>query len=224
MKKLITQILIVLLIACSNVSWTHAQEEETRTFPIFDDKLLLDGYTNRYKDESKDILLAMMRDDTLDDFKLAAAVRVFSEKYSLEVFSREKKLIEKILIRRLNRTDSPFVEVEIMHALCRMDRYKYFTAMVPVLIRKMDHYNRAVNLVAYESLEDILKLGQGRTREARIVFNTLRKVLFLSRKRLNSIKEPDTKLKQKLSLLRWAIKILGTEELKRLPKEVIPLL
>ncbi len=61
-------------------------------------------------------------------------------------------------------------------------------------------------------------------REARIVFDTLRKILFLSRKRLGNITVPNKRLKQKLELLRWSIRILGTQELKRLPSEVINLL
>jgi hypothetical protein len=62
------------------------------------------------------------------------------------------------------------------------------------------------------------------TREARIVFETLRKTLFLSRNRLQDITTPNEALQNKLDLLRWSIKILGTQELKRLPQEVINLL
>ena len=46
----------------------------------------------------------------------------------------------------------------------------------------------------------------------------------LSRKRLAEVKEVSIPLAQKLKLLRWSIKIIGTQELKKLPKEVIPLL
>ena len=96
--------------------------------------------------------------------------------------------------------------------------------MVPPLIYKLDHYNKAVNEIAYNSLQDIIKTPTNKPREARIIFSTLRKILFLSRRRLTNVTEPDERLKQKLSLLRWSIKILGSQELRRLPKEVINLL
>jgi hypothetical protein len=191
---------------------------------IFDDAMLLDGYTEKYKSLSKDVLVEMIKDDTLNSYRMAAAVRAFKERFSQEVVSREKIIIEKILLRRLNRDSSPFVQVQIMDALCRMDRYRYFESMVPVLIGKLDHYNQAVNDTAFEALQYLLKRGNNRAREARIVFNTIRKTLFLSRKRLRNITEPSPKLKQKLEVLRWSIKVLGTQELKRLPPEVLGLL
>jgi len=193
-------------------------------YSIFDDKLLLDGYKEKFKGEPKKIILAMIKDDTLDDYRMAAAVAVFKDSFSTEVFSREKKIIIKTLLRRLNRTDSPFVQVEIMHALSRMDRYKYFNSMIPALLLKMDHYNRTVNEMAYAAINDIITTGHNRAREARIVFARLRKSLFLSRRRLAKVKEPSERLKQKLELLRWSIKVLGNQQLKRLPKEVIHLL
>ena len=61
-------------------------------------------------------------------------------------------------------------------------------------------------------------------REARIEFNTLRKIFFLSRKKLKAADPSDPKLRNKLQLLRWSIKVLGTEELKSLPPEVISLM
>jgi len=149
---------------------------------------------------------------------------VFRDNFSREIFSREKKLAEKALLRRLNRATSPFVQVEIMHTLCVVDRYKYFKSMVPALIQKLDHYNSTVNEIAFAALNNLIEEGNNRKREASVIFHTLRKVLFLSRKRLANITEPGPKLKQKLKLLRWSIKILGSQELKRLPKEVISLL
>jgi len=104
-----------------------------------------------------------------------------------------------------------------------LDRYQYFEAMVPALIQKMDHYNPVVSTMAYDDLLEITKASLY-PREARIVFETLRKILFLSRNRLQNITTPDVKLQQKIDLLRWAIRILGTQELKRLPSEVINLL
>ena len=190
---------------------------------IFDDKALLQGYTQKYADESRDILLAMIADNSLGEYKCTAAVRVFKQKYANEVLSREKPNVLRILIRRLNRSDSPFVQVEIMHALIVLDRYQYFESMVPALIQKMDHYNPVVRNMAYEDLLAITK-DSLYPREARIVFETLRKIFFLSRNRLRNITTPDEKLRQKLDLLRWAIRILGTQELKRLPSEVINLL
>ncbi len=194
-------------------------------FHIFDDKKNLDRGAQQYSKYSKEILMAMVNDDALPSpYQRAAALRVFRENYAEEVVSREKKNVEKVLLRRLNKTDSPFVQVEIMHTLCLLDRYKYFKSMVPVLIQKLDHYNTTVNEMAFLALENMIDTGNNRPREARIMFNTLRKVLFLSRKRLETVVEPDERLKQKLKLMRWAIKVLGNQELDKLPKEVISLL
>lgn len=191
---------------------------------IFDDQMLLNGYTKKYSSLSKEILLEMIKDDTLTPYRSAAAIKVFKEKFSGEVVSPERKSIEKILLRRLHRTDSPFIQIEIMHTLCLMDRFSYFKSMVPALIQKLDHYNAAVNEIAFANLNQLVEAGSSRPREARIVFNTLRKILFLSRKRLGAMKELDPKLARKLKLLRWSIKALGNQELKKLPKEVINLL
>jgi len=193
-------------------------------YTIFDDKMLLKGYAQKYRDIPKEILLEMVKDDTLNSYKTAAAVRIFNKKFSAEIVSKEKKRVEKILLRRLHKTDSPFVQVEIMYALCNMDRYRYFKSMVPALIQKMDHYNEAVNEIAFENLNSLIEKENGRSREARRVFNTLRKILFLSRKRLVNIDKPGPKLSRKLKLLRWSVKILGTQELKKLPKEILNLL
>ncbi len=190
---------------------------------IFDDKALLEGYTQRYEDEPRDILLAMIADDSLGAYKCTAAVRVFKEKYANQVLSNEKSNILRILIRRLNRSDSPFIQVEIMHTLVVLDRYQYFESMVPALIQKMDHYNPVVSTMAYEDLQAITK-DSLYPREARIVFETLRKIFFLSRNRLQNITTPNKKLRQKLDILSWSIRILGTQELKRLPSEIINLL
>ncbi len=191
---------------------------------IFDDTLLLEGFTQRYRNESQDTLFAMIQDETLDDMKIAAAVRAFRLEYALKIFSREKEQAEITLIRQLNRSDSPFVSVEIMHTLCLIDRYKYFHIFVPQLIQKLDHYNETINGSAYAAINEIIEKGNNRSREARIVFNTLRKILFLSRRRLAQIKTPDTRLAQKLKILKWSIKVLGSQEIKRLPKEAINLL
>ena len=190
---------------------------------IFDDRALINGYTDKYADESKEILLAMISDDSLGAYKTAASIRVLKQKYAGEILKDEKPVIIKTLLRRLNRSDSAFVQVEIMHTLVVLDRYQYFESMVPALIQKMDHYNRVVNALAYDNLQEIIK-GSSRNREARIVFNALRKIIFLSRKRLADVQNPDDKLRQKLSILRWAVKVLGTQELKNLPQEVIGLL
>ena len=96
--------------------------------------------------------------------------------------------------------------------------------MVPALIQKLDHYNSTVDELAYDSLKDLTAKEHTRAREARIVFHSLRKILFLSRRRLANMTEPTPSLNQKLELLRWAIKILGTDQLNHLPREVIHLL
>lgn len=220
--------LAIILTVCAVISTTQlslAEPTETvSSYTFLDDKALLDRFTQKYSEEPKEILLAMIQDETLESIKVAAAVRTFRKRYSTEVFSKEKRIIEKMLLRRLNRTDSSFVQVEIMHTLALMDRYKYFASMVPALIQKLDHYNSAVNNIAFEGVNEIIESGHKKRREATIVFSILRKNLFLSRKRLATLKEPDARLSQKLQLVRWAIKILGNQELRRLPKEVLNLL
>ena len=225
-SSLFAILFMTVLIASGSIGYTDEEKtpEELEQLAIFDDAALLKGYAAKYEEEPKDVLLAMINDDTLDPYKMAGAVRVFREKYTNEVFAREKKIVEKYFLRRLNRTDSPFLQVEIMHTLALMDRYKYFDSMVPALILKLDHYNTTLNTLAYDALDDVIKKGNNRAREARIVFNTLRRVLFLSRKRLAEVTTPDDRLSQKLKLLRWSIKVLGTQELNRLPNEVLNLL
>jgi hypothetical protein len=221
--------LLVLILACLSLVPLWAQDKEDineaniNSGAIFDDKALLDGYTQKYADEPRDILLAMIADDSLGAYKCTAAVRVLKEKYAYQVLSKEKANIIKTLIRRLNRSDSPFVQIEIMHTLIVLDRYQYFETMVPALIQKMDHYNPVVSTMAYDDLLETTK-DSIYPREARIVFETLRKIFFLSRNRLKNTTVPDENLQQKLDLLRWSIRILGTQELKRLPTEVINLL
>lgn len=222
-KFIYTLFLIFTLWLSSAIPVLFAQEELAEQ-PIFDDQQLLEGYAQKYDDLSKEVIFEMIMDDTLNPHQIAAAVRVFKVKYSGEVVSKEKSRGERILLRRLKLTDSPFVEVEIMHTLCLMDRYRYFQSMVPALIQKLNHYNAAVNEIAFESLNDIIGPTNKRAREARIVFNTIRKMLFLSRNRLINVTEPDEKLARKLKLLRWSVKVLGRQELNRLPKEVINLL
>ena len=226
MKTLYFLLLFLILISVHPL-WAQDKDDINQAAiasgAIFDDKALLEGYTQRYKDEPRDILLAMVADDSLGAYKCTAAVQVFTKKYANEVLSKEKGKIIRILIRRLNRSDSPFVQVEFMNALIVLDRYQYFVGMVPTLIQKMDHYNRVVSTMAYEDLLDITK-DSFYPREARIVLETLRKVFFLSLNRLKNITTPNENLRQKLDLLRWSIKILGTQELKRLPSEVINLL
>lgn len=220
-------LLLFLTLGPTNPLWAQDKDDinqaDITSGAIFDDKALLEGYTRKYTDASRDILLAMIADDSLGSYKCTAAVRVFKEKYANKVLSKEKPKILRILIRRLSRSDSPFVQVEIMHTLIVLDRYQYFESMVHALIQKMDHYNPVVSTMAYEDLLETTK-GSLYSREARIVFETLRKTLFLSRNRLKNITTPNQNLRQKLDLLRWAIRILGTQELKRLPSEVINLL
>ena len=234
-KKPLTFLLVLLISTLANnatcqeiendeISGKIITDGKSITYSIFDDRMLLEGYSQKYAKIPKEILLEMIKDDTLNSYKIAAAVRTFNNNFATEVVSKEKKIIEKLLLRRLSRTNSPFVQVEIMYALCRMDRYRYFKSMTPQLIQKLNHYNSIVNELAYTSLDTLIKEGKGRSREARIVFNTLRKILFLSRRRLEKVTEPDPKLSRKLKLLRWSIKVLGSQELKRLPKEVLNLL
>ncbi len=221
MKKITFLSLCALFLSLALIALSYAQPDNPSA--MFDDKQLLEGYTAQYIDEPKDVLLAMINDDTLSAYRSAAAVRVFNQKFSQTVFSREKIFFEKALLRRLDRTSSVFVEIEIRHALCKMDRYKYFESMMPPLLSRMDHYNKVVNELSYAYVNDIIKSGQNRSREARIVFNALRRILFLSRRKIRDDVPADERLQQKIDLLRWAIKILGNQELQRLPPEVINL-
>lgn len=213
-----------ILLSAPDVETSPSAIELPDDFSIFDDRMLIEGYTRKYYDSSREVILEMIKDDALPPFRAVAAVRIFRERFSQQVVTRDKKIIERFLIRRMNRSDSPFVKVEIMHTLCHMDRYRYFDSMVPALIQKLDHYNVTISEISYEALNNIIKTGNSRAREARVVFNTLRRTLFLSRRRLAHITDPDPRLRQKLTILRWSIKILGNQELKRLPKEVIGLL
>lgn len=218
MKK----IFLFLCLSLISVSALHANLAGQQG--VFDDAQILDGYTKEYSDEPKEAILGRINDDAINFYQITAAIRVFKEKYSKTTVGREKLLIEQDLTRRINRTNSPFVEVEIMHTLCLLNRYKYFDAMVPALILKLDHYNLTINEIAEAALNDIIAKGKNNSRDARIIFNTLRKVLFLSRNTLKNISKPDPRLERKLKLLRWSTKILGAEELKRLPKEILHLL
>ncbi|GEM_PF-438324 len=191
---------------------------------IFDDKALIQGYAAKLSEAPKELLLAMINDEGLYAYKKAAAVRIFREKYAPQMVSRERLIIEKVLLRQLEISGIVHLQIEIMHALVVMDRFRYYESMVPILVLKMDHYDPYVNELAFSALEDINANGITRPREARIVFNTLRKIFFLSRKKLKMVDTTDPKLRNKFQLLRWSIKILGTDELKKLPPEVISLM
>ena len=229
MKKIIKLILTGILIFLSSPSIVHAQKSSSNPQgaleeAIFDDKVLFQGYVDKYKDKPRDVIVAMMNDSTIGTFKLAAAIRIFSIDFADQTVGTEKNFSEKTLLRILSHENSPYVQTESMNALIALDRYKYFKIMVPRLIEKLDHYEDAVVDIAYDDLSMIITKSTARTREARIIFNTLRKILFLSRKKLEFIEEPDEKLQKKLDLLFWCIKVLGTQELKQLPPEVIRLL
>jgi hypothetical protein len=221
---------ISLVIACVMVPvMVFAQSREVidiadiNSGAIFDDRQLLEGYAQRFAQDSRETLVAMINDDSIGYYKMAAAIRVFKINYAPDLLAQDKPVIKRILISRLNQTDSPFVQVELMHTLIIVDRYQYFPSMSVALLQKLDHYNQLVQELAYQNLRDILD-GTNRQREARIVFNQIRKALFLARNRLAKMTTPNDRLKRQLYFLRWSIKILGTQELKELPSEVIRLL
>lgn len=214
----------VLFLLTSLMSPLSAQTMPDDNNPIFNDKLLIEGYAGKISSISKDVILAMINDDALVPYRKAAAIRVFRTRFAAQTVTRERSIVEKIFLRQMERASSVYVQVELMHSLVMLDRYRYFDAMVPVLIHKMDHYDVTASEMAYASIMDINDLGSQRAREARVEFNTLRKMFFLSRKKLESADPQESRLKMKLDLLRWSIKVLGTEELKNLPKEVISLM
>ncbi len=205
-------------------STSASMQEPSGSADIFDDKALIEGYASKLVDAPKDLLLAMINDDGLYVYKKAAAVRVFREKFASQIVSNARVIVERVFLRQLQRSGLVHLQIEIMHALVIMDRFRYFESMVPLLIQKMDHYDVYVNEMAYQAIGDINSSGTQRAREARIVLNTLRKVFFLSRKKLLTADPLDSKLRNKLQLLRWSIKVLGTDELKTLPLEVINLM
>ncbi|MFH0754922.1 MAG: hypothetical protein V2A70_10190 [Candidatus Omnitrophota bacterium] len=191
---------------------------------IFDDKALVEGYSAKLAKSSKELLLAMINDDDLNALKKTAAVIVFGQKFASQIVSKEKIIVERVFLRQLQRGNSVYFQIAIMRVLVVIDRFRYFDSMVPLLIQKMDHYDPYVNELAYQALEDINALGNQRPREARIILNTLRKIFFLKRKNIAKEDPADLRLRNKLQLLRWAIKVLGVEELKTLPAEVISLM
>jgi len=193
-------------------------------YPIFNDKLLIEGYAAKLASTSKEVILAMINDDTLVPYRKAAAIRVFRTVFVPQIVMHERNIVERVLLRQLERVKSVYVQVELMHSLVMLDRYRFFDAMIPVLIQKIDHYDAVASEMAYKSVVDINSTGSQRAREARVEFNTLRKMFFLTRKKLDGASVDDPKLKSKLDLLKWSIKVLGTEELKNLPKEVISLM
>src|ERR1700689_2360464 len=92
---------IILLSLCfAHPAWAQDKddinESNIASGAIFDDKALLEGYTEKYEDESRDTLLAMIADDSLGEYKCTAAVRVFKEKFADEVLSNEKANIIRI--------------------------------------------------------------------------------------------------------------------------------
>ncbi|MBF0483948.1 MAG: hypothetical protein HQL25_04515 [Candidatus Omnitrophica bacterium] len=191
---------------------------------LLDDRKQIDEYTEKFRQIPKDILWEMIKDDTLNPLKTTAALRVMNQDFVKTMVQSERQQYERKLLRNLSKSDSPFIQVETMYGICVANRYEYFDSMVPALIQKLNHYNTGVNLLAYENLNKLLLDGQNRPREARVVFNTLRKILFLSRIKLETITTPEPKLDRQLKILRWAIKVLGNQELQRLPREVIHLL
>lgn len=231
MKKYLIPLLLFLCLSGQVVPMVYADEEApvsiddvVNQHTIFDDKMLLNGYAAKYQEESLSVLMAMIQDEGLMSYKVASAIKVLREEYGDQLVGRDLKIAIQHLWRRLHRSDSAFVQVEAMLALLKLDRYRYFGSLMPALIQKIDHYNRTVNEMAFKGAKEVLDENGTRAREARIVFNLLRKMMFLSRNRLKTIDEPSQRLQYKLTLLRWSIKVLGTEELKRLPDEVIGLL
>ncbi|MBF0388443.1 MAG: hypothetical protein HQL20_11460 [Candidatus Omnitrophica bacterium] len=215
---------LVILFLVGLSSPVVAQVVPDDNYPIFNDKLLIEGYAGKLSSTTKDVILAMINDDALVPYRKAAAIRVFRTRYAASTVTRERSIVEKLFLRQLERTSSAYVQIELMHSLITLDRYRYFDAMLPVLIKKIDHYDGTASEMAYKAIVDINDAGSQRSREARIEFNTLIKMLFLTRKKLDGADPQEARLKMKLELLRWSVKVLGTDELKNIPKEVISLM
>ena len=224
MRKCLPLAFFLLVILFTAPSFAQEDPLPSASTDIFDDKALIEGYAAKLSTASKELLLAMINDDELNVHKKTAAVIVFRQKFAEQIVSKEKVLVERIFLRQIQRVNSVYFQIAIMRALVVVDRYRYFDSMVPLLIQKMDHYDPYVNELAYKAMVDINAVGNQRPREARIILNTLRKIFFLSRKNIAKEDPADPKLRNKLQLLRWAIKVLGVDELKSLPAEVISLM
>src|SRR3990167_7788814 len=74
----------------SETAAPNGSNPQTSEYAIFDDKMLLFGYAKKYKDLPKEILLEMIKDDTLNTFKTAAAARALREKFGSGIVSAEK--------------------------------------------------------------------------------------------------------------------------------------
>ena len=215
--------MVLMLTAVTGVTFAQDGYPDDN-YPIFNDKLLIEGYAGKLAATSKDAILAMINDDTLVAYRKAAAVRVFRTRFAPQIVTRERAIVERAFLRQLELATSIYVQIELMNCLVTLDRYRYFEPMVPSLIQKIDHYDATASDMAYKSLLDINDSGTQRAREARIEFNTLRKIFFLMRKKLEAADPADIRIKNKIDLLKWSVKVLGTDELKNLPKEVINLM
>ena len=193
-------------------------------YPLFDDQRMIEGYSAKLASASREMLLAMINDQALVAYRKAAAIMVFRARFAPLVVAAERGIVEKAFLRQLDLASSVFVQIELMHTLGVIDRYRYFDAMVPALILKIDHYDDVASVMAYKGVLDINASGNQRAREARIEFNTLRKIFFMSRKKLLAVDATDIRLRNKIDLLRSSIKVLGTDEIKNLPRELIGLM
>ena len=85
MKNLCFFLLFLALLPVRSL-WAQDRDEinqaDISSGAIFDDKALLEGYAQKYANEPRNILLAMIADDSLGAYKCTAAVRVFKEKYA----------------------------------------------------------------------------------------------------------------------------------------------
>ena len=137
MKKILLAV-IILHSLCAFHAWAEAETTDATFSPsdtMFDDKILLDRYITKYHGASKEMLYAMNNVDTLTPYKSTAAICVLTKNFVNDAIAKARNFIEKLILHRLNHTDSAFIEVESMYALVVLDRYKYFKIMVPNLIK-----------------------------------------------------------------------------------------
>ena len=86
----------------------------------------------------------MIQDATLDDYKIAAAVRVFKENFSEQLVLSERRYAEKVLMHRLNQIPH-LSRLKLCMRCAKLIVINIFWLHGPNFNPKLDHYNRTVN-------------------------------------------------------------------------------
>ncbi|MDP2939066.1 MAG: hypothetical protein Q8O13_03145 [Candidatus Omnitrophota bacterium] len=171
---------------------------------VYEDKIALDVYNKAFLFETKDNLIAVIKDKEEDAFKRAAAINILREKFFTDLSPQEKIDVQEMLRKVFRRGGSSFIKIEIAYALCQLDRQKYFKDMAPFLIRRIDNENNVVSERAFDRIENILNDSDTSREEAKIVLGLLKKNFNPSEDKES--KEFDLRYKEKMKLFVWASK------------------